>query len=101
MSPLASLLRGRQAECRQLKLLVDAARHGQSHALLISGEAGIGKSALLEYLVAESSGCRVIRVAGVQVEAELAFAGLHQLCSPLLGELDRLPAPQRVSLGTA
>ncbi|WP_206751966.1 AAA family ATPase [Kribbella sp. VKM Ac-2568] len=101
MSTIAPLLRGRQAECRQLELLVDAARHGRSQALVISGEAGIGKSALLDYLVAEASGCRVIRVVGVQVEAELAFAGLHQLCSPLLDQLDRLPAPQREALGTA
>jgi DNA-binding CsgD family transcriptional regulator len=101
LNAFAPLLHGRNAECRQLKLLVDATRHGDSQALMISGEAGIGKSALLAYLVAEASGCRVIRVSGVQAEAELAFAGLHQLCSPLLDRLDRLPAPQRESLGTA
>jgi DNA-binding CsgD family transcriptional regulator len=101
LNVIAPLLRGRQAECRQLELLVDAARHGKSQALVISGEAGIGKSALLDYLVAKGSSCRVIRVVGVQVEAELAFAGLHQLCSLLLDQLDRLPAPQREALGTA
>ena len=68
---------------------------------MIRGEAGIGKSALLEYLVTEASGCRVIRAAGVQAEAELAFAGVHQLCSPLLDRLDHIPSPQRDALGTA
>jgi DNA-binding CsgD family transcriptional regulator len=101
LNALAPRFYGRQAECRRLELLVDAARRGESRALVISGEAGIGKSALLDYLVAEASGCRVIRAVGVQVEAELAFAGLHQLCSPLLDQLDHLPVPQRASLVTA
>ena len=95
------ILRGRQSECRQLQRLVDAVRHGDSRALVISGEAGIGKSALLTYLEAEASGCSVVRVAGVQAEMELAYAGLHQLCSPLLDRLDRIPVPQRDALRTA
>jgi DNA-binding CsgD family transcriptional regulator len=94
-------LRGRDEECRQLHLLVEATRHGESRSLVISGEAGIGKSALLDHLVAEASGCRVVRVAGVQAEAELAFAGLHQLCAPLLDQVDQIPAPQRDVVRTA
>jgi DNA-binding CsgD family transcriptional regulator len=101
LSTSGGILRGRGAECRQIEQLVDAVRHGESRALVISGEAGVGKSALLEYLVAGASGCRLIRVAGVQAETELAFAGLHQLCSPLMDGLDRLPLPQREALGTA
>jgi DNA-binding CsgD family transcriptional regulator len=95
------MLRGRRAECQQLDQLIEAVRAGMSRALVIRGEAGVGKSALLEYLVAEASGCRVVRVAGVQAEAELAFSGLHQLSSPLLDRLDRIPPPQRDALGTA
>jgi DNA-binding CsgD family transcriptional regulator len=94
-------LLGRQAECRQLARLVEAVRRGESRALVISGEAGIGKSALLDVLVAEASGCRVVRACGIQAEAELAFAGLHQLCTPLLDGLGRIPAPQRQALDTA
>jgi AAA ATPase domain len=93
------MLRGQRTECQQLDQLVEAVRHGESQALVIRGEAGIGKSALLEYLIRRASRCRVVRVAGVQAEAELAFAGLHQLCVPLLDRLDRIPAPQRDALG--
>ncbi|TCM36207.1 helix-turn-helix transcriptional regulator [Kribbella sp. VKM Ac-2568] len=95
------MLVDRRSECRHVDELLADVRRGISQSLVISGDAGIGKSALLEYLVAEASGCRVIRVAGVQAEAELAFAGLHQLCSPLLDRLDRVPAPQHDALGTA
>lgn len=94
-------LRGRQSECRQLDRLVSATRHGDSPVLVISGEAGIGKSALLDYLVAKTAGCRIVRVAGVQAEAELVYAGLHQLCAPLLTRLDEIPEPQRETLSTA
>jgi DNA-binding CsgD family transcriptional regulator len=95
------VLRGRQAECQQLERLVEAVRRGASRVLVMSGEAGIGKSALLDHLAAEASGCRVVRAAGVQAEAELPFAGLHQLCTPLLHGLDRIPAPQGDAVGTA
>lgn len=95
------MLVDRYAERRQLDALLDHVRRGLSRSLVIRGEAGVGKSALLEYLVAEASGYRVIRVAGVQAEAELAFAGMHQLCSPLLDRLDQIPRPQRDALGTA
>jgi hypothetical protein len=74
----------------------DAARYW-----VLRGEPGIGKRALLEYLLEQASGCRIARAAGVQSEMELAFAGLHQLCAPLLDRLDRLPGPQRDALATA
>ena len=74
---------------------------GESRALVVYGEAGIGKTALLEYLAGQASGCRIARAAGVQSEMELAFAGLHQLCAPMLDHLERLPPPQRDALRTA
>jgi hypothetical protein len=61
--------------------------------LVLRGEAGVGKTALLDYLVECASGCRIARAAGVESEMELAFAGLHLLCAPMLGHLDRLPGP--------
>src|SRR5207302_1916730 len=73
----------------------------RSAVLVVRGEAGIGKTALLDYLVDRSSGCRVVRAVGVQSDMELAFAGLQQLCGPLLDGLDRLPAPQRDALHVA
>ena len=76
-------------------------REGLSRALVLSGEPGVGKSALLEYLVRRASGCVIARAAGVESEMELAFAGLHQLCAPFVDRLDRLPGPQREALGTA
>lgn len=88
-------------ERRELARLIGAVQRGESRTLVIRGEPGIGKSALLDYLVGEASRCRVLRAAGVQGEAELAFAGLHQLCLPLLDRLDRIPEPQRHALGTA
>ena len=75
--------------------LLTAVRAGRSETLVIRGEAGIGKSALLEFLVDRASGCRVARVTGVESEMELAYAGLHQLCAPLLDRMSRLPAPSR------
>ena len=80
--------------------MIAAARRGESRALVLAGEAGIGKTALLDYLVSKASGCRVVRVAGIQSEAELGFAALHQLCGPLLDRRDRLPEPQRNALET-
>jgi DNA-binding NarL/FixJ family response regulator len=94
-------LRGRAAECSALDALLADVRSGISQALVLRGEAGIGKSALLDYLVAGAGGCRIARAAGVESEMELAFAGLHQLCTPCLGHLDQLPEPQRDALGTA
>ncbi|TDW21454.1 ATP-binding protein [Kribbella kalugense] len=93
-------LTGRLAECSALGQVVAAVRTGESRVLVLSGEAGVGKSALLDYLVGQADGCRVTRTSGVQSEMELAFAGLHQLCAPVLDLLDRLPAPQREALQT-
>lgn len=76
-------------------------RAGQSGVLVVRGEAGIGKTALLEYVLQEASGCRVARVAGIEGEMELAFAGLHQFCAPMLDLLDRIPTPQGDALAKA
>jgi DNA-binding CsgD family transcriptional regulator len=84
-----------------LDRLVEAVRVGHSQVLVICGEAGIGKTALLDYAAEHASGCRVARAAGVQSEMELAFAGVHQLCAPILDRLDRLPVPQQTALRTA
>jgi DNA-binding CsgD family transcriptional regulator len=94
-------LRGRRGECEALDRLVANAREGRSQVLVLRGEAGVGKTALVEYLVDGADGCQVARAAGVESEMELAFAGLHQLCSPMMGHLDRLPGPQRDALATA
>jgi hypothetical protein len=78
--------------------LIGAIRRGESRSLLLRGEAGIGKTVLLEYLVASASDLTVVRAVGVESEMELAYAGLHQLCGPLLDRLDVLPDPQRQAL---
>jgi DNA-binding CsgD family transcriptional regulator len=91
----------RGAERDALDRLIGAVRAGGSRALVVRGESGVGKSALLEYLAGRAGGCRVLRALGVQAERELAFAGLHQLCAPLLELLGRLPGPQREALDTA
>jgi DNA-binding CsgD family transcriptional regulator len=94
-------LRGRHDECVVLDRLVDNVRAGQSQVLVLRGEAGVGKTALLEYLQRRASGCRIVRAAGVESEMELPFAGLHQLCAPMLHRLGRLPGPQGDALGAA
>ncbi|MEV6903418.1 BREX system ATP-binding domain-containing protein [Amycolatopsis sp. NPDC051372] len=95
------VLLGRHRECATLDRLVEAVRAGQGRALLVVGEPGAGKTALLQYVAAHAAECRVLRTAGAQAEMELPFAGLHQLCVPLLDGLGRLPAPQRQALSTA
>jgi DNA-binding CsgD family transcriptional regulator len=95
------MLVDRRTECRRLDELLNTVQSGMSQSLVIRGEAGIGKSALLQYLVERASTYRVLRAVGVQADADLAFAGLHQLCTPLLDRLDRIPVPQRDALGTA
>ena len=94
-------LRGRQDECDTLSRLVASAQEGRSQVLVLRGEAGIGKTALLEFLAGSARGCQVGRAAGVESELELAYAALHQLCSPYLDRIGTLPAPQRAALGTA
>jgi DNA-binding CsgD family transcriptional regulator len=93
-------LLGRARECALLDELLDDVRRGQSRSLVLQGEAGIGKTALLEHLVASASDLTVVRAVGVQSEMELAFASLHQVCAPLLDQLERLPGPQRDALRT-
>jgi DNA-binding CsgD family transcriptional regulator len=95
------VLQGRRTECAALDRLLEAARGGHSGVLVVRGEAGVGKSALLEYAREAASEFRVTQAAGVESEMELPFAGLHQLCATLLDRLDRLPPPQRDALGTA
>ncbi|BBZ03958.1 transcriptional regulator [Mycolicibacterium chitae] len=99
----ASLLRGRDRECAELQTLVADVGAGCGQALVLRGEAGIGKSALLDFVgeCAGSAGFRIAQVAGVQSDMELAFAGLHQLCAPLLDHMTELPEPQREALAVA
>ncbi|MDV3126771.1 DUF2791 family P-loop domain-containing protein [Mycobacterium sp. 21AC1] len=96
----AGELIGRRDECAILDQLVDAVRSGGSRALVVRGEAGVGKTALLDYL-GTNAHCRIARTAGVQSEMELAYAGVHQLCFSMLDHLDELPVPQRSALCTA
>ncbi|NUS06510.1 MAG: AAA family ATPase, partial [Nonomuraea sp.] len=93
--------RGRRIECETLDRLVATVQGGHSSVLVLRGEAGIGKTTLLEYTRESASGCRVARASGAESETELAFGGLHQLCAPFLDRLPRLPVPQRDALGTA
>ena len=94
-------LLGRQREREALDGLIEDLRSGHGWALVVHGEAGVGKSALLGYAVEIAPDMRVIRAVGVESEMELAFAGLHQLCAPLLDRLEWLAAPQRDALGIA
>ena len=97
-------LTDRRAERAVLDQVLTAVQAGQSRVLVVHGEPGVGKSALLDYLAGRAAECRVVRVAGAQSEMELAFAGLHQLCAPLLEHLEHLeglPGPQRDALRTA
>src|ERR1044072_360037 len=94
------MLLGRRAECEALERLLTDALAGQSRVVILRGESGGGKSALLEYLEERLSGWYTATAAGVESELELAYSGLHQLCAPMLDRLDRLPVPQRESLAT-
>src|SRR3954463_15715859 len=94
-------LRGRSSECASLDALLAGVRAGHSAVLVLRGEAGVGKTALLRHLAGRAAGCRLARAAGVEAGMERPVAGLHQLCAPLLGSLDRLPGPQRDALATA
>ncbi len=91
-------LLGRVDECGQLDELLTSVRRGQSRSLVVRGDAGIGKTALLAYVVESASDLTVVRAVGVESEMELAFASLHQLCAPLLERLERLPGPQQEAL---
>ena len=93
-----ALLRGRARECEVLDDLASALLRGESRALVVRGEAGIGKTALLNHLVESASNMTVVRAVGVESEMELAYASLHQLCAPLIDRRTRLPDPQRHAL---
>src|SRR3954447_20029890 len=92
---------GRRSECQTLDRYLEAVRGGESRALVVRGEPGVGQTALLQYAIDAASGMRVVRAVGVESEMELAFAGLQQLCAPMLDRLERLPGPQRDALATA
>ena len=100
IGPMASqkTLRGRAVECAALDVLLDAARRGESRTVVLRGEAGVGKTALLDYAIGSAQDFRVLRSVGVESEMELAFASLHQLCAPILDRRDSLPGPQREAL---
>ncbi|HEX6651316.1 MAG TPA: AAA family ATPase [Thermoleophilaceae bacterium] len=95
------MLVGRRDECDVLDGLLAAARGGRSGVLALRGEPGVGKTALVDYAVGAASGFRVARAVGVESEVELAFAALHQLCTPMLDRTQHLPGPQRDALGAA
>ncbi|MCY1136437.1 AAA family ATPase [Actinoplanes sp. Pm04-4] len=93
--------RDRHNERDALDQLLSAVRAGQSRVLVVRGEAGVGKTALLDHLVRSAADFRVARAAGHEYEMELTYAGLHQLCAPVLGMRERLPPPQRDALAAA
>jgi DNA-binding CsgD family transcriptional regulator/tetratricopeptide (TPR) repeat protein len=94
-------LRGRAGECATLRSAVSSARSASSQVLVLRGEAGVGKSALLDFVAKEATGFRLALVSGVESDMELAFAGLQQLCAPLMDYVDQLPEPQREALSVA
>ena len=95
------MLLDREGEREALEHLLAAVRTGESRALVVRGDAGIGKTALLEHLADRAAGCRIVRAVGVEAETELAFAALNQVCAPMLDALVHLPTPQRDALRTA
>src|SRR5690349_221094 len=94
-------LRGRRQECEALDRLLAHVQTGHSQVLVLRGEAGVGKTVLLNYVQERASACRIARAAGIESEMELAFAGLHQICMPMLDHVDHLPEPQRDALQAA
>jgi DNA-binding CsgD family transcriptional regulator len=99
--PRPTGFRGRISEREALDALLDAARRGHSGVRVLRGEAGVGKTALLRLAAGRAQDFRVVQIAGVEAEMELPFAGVHQLCVPLLGGLGALPQPQRDALQVA
>jgi replication-associated recombination protein RarA len=92
------MLRGRATECAQLDALLRQVHAGHSQTLVLHGDAGVGKTALLEYVAEQATRWRVVRVSGVESEMELAYAAVHHLCTPTFDVIDRLPTPQRNAL---
>ena len=101
VAPHNSRLLGRHRECAVLDDFLSAVRSGKGQVLVIRGEAGVGKSALLDYLAGSTTTCTIVRSTGVESEMELPYAGLHQLAAPLLSQSTALPRPQREALDTA
>jgi hypothetical protein len=99
--PPASVLLGRASERQVLDRLIETVRGGQSAVVVIRGEAGVGKTALLNYVAESAEDMRLLRAPGVESEMELAYASLHQLCAPLMNIVERLPSPQRHALEVA
>lgn len=99
-TPLPNLV-GRHHECSMLDEVLADLRAGKSTVCVIRGEAGIGKSVLLDYVAAKASGVMVARTQGIEADMELAYASLHQLCAPFLSTVDSLPVPQRDALQVA
>src|ERR671912_729392 len=99
--PPASPFLDRSRERKRLDALLADVRAGRSAALVLRGEAGVGKTALLRYVERQAIDFRVAQITGAEAEMELPFAALHQLCAPLLDRLDALPAPQREALRVA
>jgi DNA-binding CsgD family transcriptional regulator len=99
--PRTPAFRGRARERQVLDGLLDRVRGGESAVLVIRGEAGIGKTALMHYCARQASGCRLAQIHGVESEMELPLAALHQLCTPMLSSLDALPEPQQRALRVA
>jgi DNA-binding CsgD family transcriptional regulator len=97
----ATGLRGRSAECRTLDELLESTRAGRSVTLVVRGDAGVGKTALLDYVAERATGCTLVRVAGIESEMGFAFAGLLQLLRGILDRAEQLPAPQRDALRRA
>jgi hypothetical protein len=95
------MLLGRSAECAALDRLLVGARDGRSGALVLRGEPGVGKTALLDYALKRADGMTVLYGSGVEAESELAFAALHQLVRPVARAVERLPPPQRDALNVA
>ena len=100
-APRTPAFRGRARERQALDGLLDQVRRGESAVLVIRGEAGIGKTALMRYCARQASGCQLVRIDGVESEMELPLAALHQFCGPLLSSLDALPEPQQRALRVA
>ena len=100
-APGTPAFRGRARERQALDGLLDRVRGGESAVLVIRGEAGIGKTALMRYCARQAAGCQLVRVDGVESEMELPLAALHQLCAPMLSSLDALPKPQQHALRVA
>src|ERR1039457_2173808 len=95
------MLLGRERECARLDALISQVRAGASAALMVEGEAGIGKTSLLAHVASHASGLRILRARGVEAEQNLPFAGLADLAGPILGYLEALPGPQRAALAGA